>query len=322
MMLTKFFSAVAAGCALALVPCCWAWGASVALPVDFQIDTTGPTTSELDLEVTAFGFSDSDVSSLSGNVLGLLTLDLQNLAADATAIRFDGGSIDATDVAFRLPQFFTQVFIDGMDIGGTLRSLGGGSNIVNSKFPTQDHELVLNRGILDARGTIIDDTTIMLEEDPIFFTYPDEATLTVAQIASSGLRRTFEAKISLPVDDQVDIEGQSATLTVMGQVNATTTFEINFGDYNGDLQVDGADYTVWRDSFGATGSGLAADGNGDEVVDEGDYLLWRENWGNTALLSSSLGGILPVPEPSSGGLLAILCAVGLVGGTVRLRVAC
>lgn len=309
------------GCALTLVPCVSAWGASVALPVDFQIDTTGPTASELDLRVTAFGFSDSDVSSLSGNVLGLLTLNLQNLAADATAIRFDGGMIDATDVAFRLPQFFTQVSIDGTGIGASLQSLGSGSTIVNGKFPTQDHELVLNQGTLDARGNLIDDTTIMLDQAPINFTYPGEATLTVAQIAASGLSRTFEAKISLPVDDQVDIEGQSATLTVMGQVNATTTFEINFGDYNGDLQVDGADYTVWRDSLGATGSGLAADGNGDEVVDEGDYLLWRENWGNTALLNSPLGGILPVPEPSSGGLMAISFVVALLGGTARLRVA-
>ena len=45
------------------------------------------------------------------------------------------------------------------------------------------------------------------------------------------------------------------------------------GDYNGDGRVDAADYTVWRDSEGATGSGLAADGNGDPSRRPGG--LWR-----------------------------------------------
>jgi len=293
-------------CAFAIGSCLPASGITVALPVDFQIDTAGPTASELDLEVTAFGFSDSDTSSLSGNVLGLLTLDLQSLAADAIAIRFDGGDIAATDIAFRLPRFFTQVSIDGMGIGGSLRSIGSGSTIVDGKFPTQDHEIVLNRGTLEAMGTIIDDTTISLEDDPIFFTYPGEATIEIAEIASNGLSKTFEARVSLPVDDEVDLEDQSATLTVLGQVNATQTFTINFGDYNGDQQVDAADYNVWRDSLGATGAGQPADGNGDLVVDENDYQLWRDNWGIAAISGSLVQPATTVPEPPSVLLLVAL----------------
>jgi hypothetical protein len=34
------------------------------------------------------------------------------------------------------------------------------------------------------------------------------------------------------------------------------------GDFNGDDVVDAADYSVWRDSFGQAGAGLAADGSG------------------------------------------------------------
>ena len=45
------------------------------------------------------------------------------------------------------------------------------------------------------------------------------------------------------------------------------------GDYNGDGSVDAADYTVWRDTFGAMGADLPADGNGDMVVDSLDYDL-------------------------------------------------
>ena len=62
------------------------------------------------------------------------------------------------------------------------------------------------------------------------------------------------------------------------------------GDYDGDHDVDGDDYTAWRNSLGQTGSGLAADGNGNQVVDAGDYVIcarisrapaaarWRMRW--------------------------------------------
>jgi len=39
--------------------------------------------------------------------------------------------------------------------------------------------------------------------------------------------------------------------------------------------VDAADYSVWRDSLGRTGTGLAADGNGDHAINHVDYDLWK-----------------------------------------------
>lgn len=61
------------------------------------------------------------------------------------------------------------------------------------------------------------------------------------------------------------------------------------GDYSGDGAVDSADFTVWRDQFGATGSPgtLAADstssgnlnGTPDGVVDVWDYAFWKEHFG-------------------------------------------
>jgi O-glycosyl hydrolase/regulation of enolase protein 1 (concanavalin A-like superfamily) len=61
-------------------------------------------------------------------------------------------------------------------------------------------------------------------------------------------------------------------------------------DYNGNGVVDGADYTVWRDTLGQSGltpySG--ADGDGDGMVDSDDFLVWKANFGAT------------VPSPGSG----------------------
>ncbi|HEY4234018.1 MAG TPA: choice-of-anchor Q domain-containing protein [Lacipirellulaceae bacterium] len=54
------------------------------------------------------------------------------------------------------------------------------------------------------------------------------------------------------------------------------------GDYNGDGFVDAADYTLWRDTMGATVvAASGADGNGDGVVDAKDYAVWAANFGET-----------------------------------------
>jgi mannan endo-1,4-beta-mannosidase len=72
------------------------------------------------------------------------------------------------------------------------------------------------------------------------------------------------------------------------------------GDYNGDGAVNTADYTVWRNSLGETGNGLAADGNGDGKIDAGDYVVWKLYFGE-----STGGGAQAVPEPGTGSLMLI-----------------
>ena len=83
------------------------------------------------------------------------------------------------------------------------------------------------------------------------------------------------------------------------------------GDYNGDGVVDAADYTVWRDTLGQTGTGLAADGNHNNVIDSGDYDVWKSNYGTSA--GNGASATSTVPEPC--GLL--LCLVGLTLWGIR-----
>ncbi|MEX2091444.1 MAG: DUF1559 domain-containing protein, partial [Pirellulales bacterium] len=56
------------------------------------------------------------------------------------------------------------------------------------------------------------------------------------------------------------------------------------GDYSLDGVVDAADYTVWRDSLGATGVARysGADGDGDGKITQNDHLVWRTNFGARA----------------------------------------
>jgi hypothetical protein len=52
------------------------------------------------------------------------------------------------------------------------------------------------------------------------------------------------------------------------------------GDYNGNGIEDAADYTVWRDSLGQSGSNLPADGDGNGSVGQNDYLVWKNAFAN------------------------------------------
>jgi hypothetical protein len=79
------------------------------------------------------------------------------------------------------------------------------------------------------------------------------------------------------------------------------------GDYNGNGVVDAADYTVWRDSFGQNGAGLAADGNGDNTVNQLDHTYWRTRFGNTSGSGSLAVTGASVPEPATALTVAIAC---------------
>ena len=101
--------------------------------------------------------------------------------------------------------------------------------------------------------------------------------------------------------------------------DSASFFDVNIavflpGDYNGNGTVDAADYTVWRNSLGQSGSGLAADGDGNRIIDAADYVLWKTNFGQTA--SSGSAAILPAPEPRT---MLLWSAVVLSAGLVRRR---
>jgi hypothetical protein len=119
--------------------------------------------------------------------------------------------------------------------------------------------------------------------------------------------------------------GNAGTLALdSGSITVPTIDNALRGDYNHDHQVNAADYSVWRDSLGQTGPGLAADGNGDGTVNQADYDLWNGSFNATsggALLVN--GGTLKVPNitgdvTNSGGMLASgsTPAVRTIGGTL------
>jgi hypothetical protein len=85
------------------------------------------------------------------------------------------------------------------------------------------------------------------------------------------------------------------------------------GDYNGDLSVNAADYTVWRNSL-AGAYDPNADGDGDGTNDFDDYVIWKWNYGNTSELGSGASQQNPIPEPTA----ALLMMLAMLGSAVML----
>jgi PEP-CTERM motif len=142
----------------------------------------------------------------------------------------------------------------------------------------------------------------------------------------------FETTIDLPDGvrsfDLTFISG--GALSALGTIYiddisaAIVRVPVLLGDYNSNGIVDAADYVVWRNSLGATGVGLAADGDGDQMVTQLDYDIWKTNFGTTAEAATSLVENSSVPEPSTVFLFALgvsmaatLVRRGTLGGCVR-----
>lgn len=85
------------------------------------------------------------------------------------------------------------------------------------------------------------------------------------------------------------------------------------GDFDGDGDVDGADFVAWQTNYpttsGATAGQGDADGDGD--VDGADFAAWQEHFS-----SPPGGGSSPVPEPQAW-ILASLAVAGLIAASKR-----
>ncbi|MEM6328985.1 MAG: dockerin type I domain-containing protein [Planctomycetota bacterium] len=111
---------------------------------------------------------------------------------------------------------------------------------------------------------------------------------------------------------QFNAAASSMSLTNLVIDTFTTEASALPGDYNGDGEIDAADFVIWQTTFGDTvGDGLAApgdgaDGNGDGLVDGADY-AWLRN----QLPPGTSATIIAVPEPTSVqtvGVLMTACA--------------
>jgi hypothetical protein len=130
--------------------------------------------------------------------------------------------------------------------------------------------------------------------------------LSTCGSSDDGLRGTLMNGCVLPNGSRLDITALDAAL--FGDLGYPLITKSS--DYNGNHTIDAADYVLWRNTVGQTGSGLAADGNLNSQIDIGDYNYWRSQFGKAA------GSGAEVPEPGVAMLLVV--ALFAVGGLRRV----
>lgn len=86
------------------------------------------------------------------------------------------------------------------------------------------------------------------------------------------------------------------------------------GDFDGDGDVDGADFVAWQTNFPTTSgaSGAQGDADGDGDVDGADFDAWQTSF------PSSGAGTSPVPEPGAW-MLAANALLVVIGGRLKTR---
>jgi hypothetical protein len=117
--------------------------------------------------------------------------------------------------------------------------------------------------------------------------------------------------------DDVRVYDHQLSATEVGDLYAMANPPAKAGDFDGDGDVDGADFVAWQTNFPkATGATLAeGDADGDGDVDGADFVVWQTNFP-----FSPGPGAAPVPEPSSLILgVTVLCSIVLLKRRVRLQ---
>lgn len=128
-------------------------------------------------------------------------------------------------------------------------------------------------------------------------------------ISTAGLTET----LTIPVNANLmfDLDGNgTANLTFTGSIKATATLPPPVpGDFDGDYDVDAADFAAWQSNFPKTTGGTLAggDADGDKDIDGADFVVWQTHFPTS-------GSVAVVPEPAS-----VCLAMGALVGFLAIR---
>jgi len=210
------------------------------VPASAQYNTV-----DLSLEVSASGstVSDTDTSTIAGNVLAQLTYTAPPAAydADVTGLEFTGGHVTFSDISFYLSFGLAgNITADGTNLAGypDTPAPPGTVTVVHFpsqfEFPTQEHEVVLNEGsfVIAGNGLIggfLSPNPMLfdLSTSPMSGTTTGTGTLDVSSPVIAGNLATYDVTLTMPVafDEEVYNDGTiAASVVASGILQAAGQF--------------------------------------------------------------------------------------------------
>jgi len=216
------------------------------------------------------------VADGSGNIVVFIDDEISN--GSSNRAWYDG--VGWAEVSTASTEFADN--INALNVQGDL-TLDIGSTLAIDIFAENVLDRLVVTDLLTAGGTLDVDFVVGS---------PDLAAGDVFDILDFGsIAGAFDA-FDLPLL-ATGLAWDTSGLLTMGTLEVIDFVGIP-GDFNADGWVDAADFTVWRDNFGADESLLPA-GSSDNsgTIDAADYDLWSLNFGNSIASSNAI-----VPEPS------------------------
>jgi hypothetical protein len=157
-----------------------------------------------------------------------------------------------------------------------------------------------------------DSTTVYTVHSDNSYTTPVASTTLLIQDPVTEPNRDRVATITgvAPQEDDIlyiQFVGETGKGGYLNAMQIVANAAPPAGDFDGDLDVDGADLMKWKADFGKTQAGLMADGDNDGDSDGADFLIWQRQVGTPAPSAAAIGA---VPEPA-GLVVAVLGLFGL-----------
>lgn len=102
------------------------------------------------------------------------------------------------------------------------------------------------------------------------------------------------------------------------EVSTVTVTPVADADFDGDNDIDGADFLTWQRNLGLTGTATLAtgDANGDLNVTDADLAIWKTQFGTTPPAAAAVAA---VPEPASWALGLLSAAACFATSLPRRR---
>ncbi|MCA9237224.1 MAG: PEP-CTERM sorting domain-containing protein [Planctomycetales bacterium] len=299
--------------------CTTAWLVAAACPtsarpvdVVFALD---PARSSLEVTAGVSILQGSDGQSLFGTIDASLDFGDGSRFPNDAAVTVTNADISPTNNFLITIPFTASISItDAVADVSTINPPAAMSRIAGSgvvyQFDSADFLVSLNRGTVTATG--LASAMFDLEDMPVSDSAPPGSygTIQLATITSEGPYRLIDAVMTLPVEitNVVDFNGLAVNVVASGVVVANASFVIALPaiatDFDGDLDVDGADLAVWQQNYGLASGATPATGDADAdgAVNGGDFLQWQRDFG----LTPPSAALAAVPEPAT----LLLSAVG------------
>jgi autotransporter-associated beta strand protein len=209
----------------------------------------------------------------------------------------------------------------GVSGPGGLTKHGDGTLILSNASDSYGGDThVLTAPTATATSTLSIANPILPNGRDVYLSAPRTA-LDLNFSATDAIRSLFLDGVAQPTGTygavgNASADFQSTLITGSGLLQVTTLPVTENADFDGDGDVDGADFLTWQRGLGGPGGLAQGDANGDSTVNAADLGIWTSQFGTGA---PSVRAAAAIPEPAAAVVAMIAAGVALIGRRRRSR---